>query len=122
VVWTAIVIVAVFLRQGAALQFYIMAFAIAIVLGGTQALSRSLFSHVIPRGKEAEYFGLLQISDRGSAFVGALTVTLALQFTNSWRVAIVSMVIFFVVGFVLLAAVNLPKAIRDAGNEVPAHL
>ncbi|MBO3749761.1 MFS transporter [Streptosporangiaceae bacterium NEAU-GS5] len=122
VVWTVIVIAAVFVQQHAAIQFYVMAFAIAIVLGGTQALSRSLFSHVIPAGKEAEFFGLLQISDRGSAFIGSLTVTLALQFTDSWRVAIVSMVIFFVIGFILLTMVNLPKAIRDAGNEVPAHL
>ncbi|MEZ0070995.1 MFS transporter [Planotetraspora sp. GP83] len=122
VVWTAIVIVAVFLREGAATQFYAMGFAIALVLGGTQALSRSLYSHVIPRGREAEYFSLLQISDKGSAFIGALTVTLALQFSNSYRVAIVSLVVFFIIGFVMLMAVNLPKAIREAGNEVPEHI
>ncbi|MER6950918.1 MFS transporter [Nonomuraea sp. NPDC000554] len=119
VLWTAIVVVAMFLQEGAALQFYLLAFAISIVLGGTQALSRSLFSQVIPKGREAEYFSLLQISDKGSAFIGALTVTIALQFTNSYRIAIVSMIIFFVIGFVLLALVNLPKAIRAAGNEVP---
>ncbi|GAA1712863.1 MFS transporter [Nonomuraea bangladeshensis] len=122
VLWTAIVATAVFVREGEALQFYLMAFAIAIVLGGTQALSRSLFSQVIPKGREAEYFSLLQISDKGSAFIGSLTVTVALQLTNSYRIAIVSMVIFFVVGFVLLALTNLPKAIRAAGNEVPARI
>ncbi|MGW5157556.1 MFS transporter [Nonomuraea wenchangensis] len=122
VLWTAIVATAVFVREGEALQFYLMAFAIAIVLGGTQALSRSLFSQVIPKGREAEYFSLLQISDKGSAFIGSLTVTIALQLTNSYRIAIVSMVIFFVVGFVLLALTNLPKAIRAAGNEVPARI
>ncbi|MEU4509511.1 MFS transporter [Nonomuraea wenchangensis] len=122
VLWTAIVATAVFVREGEALQFYLMAFAIAIVLGGTQALSRSLFSQVIPKGREAEYFSLLQISDKGSAFIGSLTVTIALQLTNSYRIAIVSMVIFFVVGFVLLALTNLPKAIRAAGNEVPAGI
>ncbi|MBB6348290.1 MFS transporter [Nonomuraea muscovyensis] len=122
VVWTAIVIVAMFVQEGQALQFYLMALAIAIVLGGTQALSRSLFSQVIPKGREAEYFSLLQISDKGSAFIGSLTVTIALQLTNSYRIAIVSMIIFFVLGFVLLAMVNLPKAIRAAGNEVPARI
>ncbi|MEU6791184.1 MFS transporter [Nonomuraea wenchangensis] len=122
VLWTAIVATAVFVREGEALQFYLMAFAIAIVLGGTQALSRSLFSQVIPKGREAEYFSLLQISDKGSAFIGSLTVTVALQLTNSYRIAIVSMVIFFVVGFVLLALTNLPKAIRAAGNEMPARI
>ncbi|QFY09002.1 MFS transporter [Nonomuraea phyllanthi] len=122
VVWTAIVAAAMFVAEGQDLQFYLMAFAIAIVLGGTQALSRSLFSQVIPKGREAEYFSLLQISDKGSAFIGSLTVTIALQLTNSYRIAIVSMIIFFVVGFVLLALTNLPKAIRAAGNEVPDRI
>jgi UMF1 family MFS transporter len=122
VVWTVIVIIAYFLQEKEALQFYLLAFAISIVLGGTQALSRSLFSLVIPKGREAEYFSLLQISDKGSAFIGALTVTVAIQLTNSYRIAIISMIVFFVIGFVLLALVNLPKAIRDAGNEVPARI
>ncbi|MER7499094.1 MFS transporter [Nonomuraea pusilla] len=122
VVWTAIVVVAMFVQEGEQLQFYLMAFAIAIVLGGTQALSRSLFSQVIPKGREAEYFSLLQISDKGSAFIGSLTVTIALQLTNSYRIAIVSMIVFFVAGFVLLALTNLPRAIRAAGNEVPERI
>ncbi|SEL79377.1 MFS transporter [Nonomuraea pusilla] len=122
VVWTVIVVVAMFVQEGAQLQFYLMAFAIAIVLGGTQALSRSLFSQVIPKGREAEYFSLLQISDKGSAFIGSLTVTIALQLTNSYRIAIVSMIVFFVAGFVLLALTNLPRAIRAAGNEVPERI
>ncbi|GAB2924769.1 MFS transporter [Nonomuraea fastidiosa] len=122
VLWTAIVAMAMFVAEGQAVQFYLMAFAIAIVLGGTQALSRSLFSLVIPKGREAEYFSLLQISDKGSAFIGALTVTIALQLTNSYRIAIMSMIVFFVIGFVLLALTNLPKAIRAAGNEVPERI
>ncbi|MGW0810374.1 MFS transporter [Nonomuraea sp. NPDC002799] len=122
VLWTIIVVAALFVEAGRPLQFYLMAFAIAIVLGGTQALSRSLFSQVIPKGREAEYFSLLQISDKGSAFIGSLTVTIALQLTNSYRIAIVSMIVFFIVGFVLLALTNLPKAIRAAGNEVPERV
>ncbi|MEU8271721.1 MFS transporter [Sphaerisporangium sp. NPDC049002] len=122
VVWTAVVAVAYFLEKGAAVQFYAIAFLIAIVLGGTQALSRSLYSLVIPAGKEAEYFSLFEISDKGSAFLGSLTLTLALQLTDSYRVAILSLVIFFVVGFALLTVVNLPRAIREAGNEVPARV
>ncbi|MEV7808100.1 MFS transporter [Microbispora sp. NPDC088329] len=122
VVWTAVVGVAYFLQKGSAVQFYAIAFAIAIVMGGTQALSRSLYSLVIPPGREAEYFSLYQISDKGSAFLGSLVLTLALQLTDSYRTAIVSLVVFFVAGFVLLTVVNLPRAIREAGNEVPAHI
>ena len=95
---------------------------LAIVMGGTQALSRSLYSLVIPPGKEAEYFSLFEVSDKGSAFIGSLTLTLALQLTDSYRTAILSLVVFFVLGFVLLAVANLPRAIREAGNEVPAHI
>lgn len=123
VIWAVIVVVAVFLKQGAEVQFYAMGAAIAIVLGGTQALSRSLFSQVIPKGREAEYFSLLQISDKGSAFIGSLTITLTLQFSrDNYRIAIASLVVFFVIGFVLLLMVNLPRAIREAGNEVPEHI
>ncbi|WP_182880895.1 MFS transporter [Microbispora sp. H10949] len=122
VVWTVVVGVAYFLQKGAALQFYAIAFAIAIVMGGTQALSRSLYSLVIPPGREAEYFSLYQVSDKGSAFLGSLVLTLALQLTDSYRTAIVSLIVFFVLGFVLLTTVNLPRAIRDAGNEVPDHI
>ncbi|WP_341351724.1 MFS transporter [Streptosporangium minutum] len=117
--WTAVVGVAYFLPKGSAPAFFALGFAIAIVMGGTQALSRSLYSHVIPAGKEAEYYSLYEISDKGSTFLGSFTLALALQLTDSYRLGIISLVIFFVVGFVLLAAVNLPKAIRAAGNEVP---
>ncbi|MEU7692520.1 MFS transporter [Microbispora hainanensis] len=122
VVWTVVVGVAYFLQKGSAVQFYAIAFAIAIVMGGTQALSRSMYSLVIPPGREAEYFSLYQISDKGSAFLGSLVLTLALQVTDSYRTAIVSLVVFFVLGFVLLSAVNLPRAIREAGNQVPDHI
>ncbi|MFE3450145.1 MFS transporter [Nonomuraea sp. NPDC059194] len=119
VAWTAVVCVAYFLPKGSATAFFALGFAIAIVMGGTQALSRSLFSHVIPRGKEAEYYSLYEISDKGSTFLGSFTLGVALQLTDSYRMGILSLVVFFIVGGVLLAAVNLPKAIRAAGNEVP---
>ncbi|MFC7384445.1 MFS transporter [Sphaerisporangium rhizosphaerae] len=122
VVWTGVVAVSYFLQKGAAVQFYAIALIIAIVLGGTQALSRSLYSLVIPAGKEAEYFSLFEVSDKGSAFLGSFTLTLALQLTDSYRSAILSLLVFFVAGFVLLLAVNLPRAVREAGNAVPSHL
>ncbi|WP_084958373.1 MFS transporter [Thermoactinospora rubra] len=122
VAWTAVVSVAYFLPRGSAVAFFAMGFAIAIVMGGTQALSRSLFSHVIPKGKEAEYYSLYEISDKGSTFLGSYTLSLALQLTNSYRLAIVSLIAFFVLGGVLLALVNMPKAIRAAGNQVPEKI
>lgn len=122
VAWTGVVAVAYFLPRGAALPFFALGFAIAIVMGGTQALSRSLFSHVIPKGKEAEYYSLYEISDKGSTFIGSYVLGLALQLTGSYRMGIVSLVTFFIVGGVLLALINLPRAIRAAGNDVPERI
>ncbi|MEO3854025.1 MFS transporter [Acrocarpospora sp. B8E8] len=118
--WVGVLGLAYIVQEGSALQFLGLGVLIAIVLGGTQALSRSLFSHVIPKGKEAEYYSLYEISDKGSTFLGAWTFGLVLQLTDSdYRVAIISLLIFFALGFGLLLAVDLPRAIREAGNEVP---
>ncbi|GLX93786.1 MFS transporter [Herbidospora sp. NBRC 101105] len=120
--WCGVVAAAYFVPPERPLLFFALGFAIAIVMGGTQALSRSLFSHVIPKGREAEYYSLYEISDKGATLIGSFTLGLALQLTDSYRYGIVSLVIFFVIGGVLLASVNLPKAIRAAGNDVPERI
>ena len=97
-----------------------LAFCIGLVLGGSQALSRSLFSQMIPRGREAEYFSLYEISERGTSWIGTLVFGITLQATGSYRSAIISLVAFFVVGFILLALVDVRRAIQESGNEVPA--
>ncbi|HEV8115884.1 MAG TPA: MFS transporter, partial [Acidimicrobiales bacterium] len=93
-----------------------------LVLGGTQALSRSLFSQLIPAGREAEYFGLYEVSERGTSWLGPALFGVALQVTGSYRVAILSLIVFFVAGFALLARVDVRRAIIEAGNEVPARI
>jgi MFS transporter, UMF1 family len=97
-------------------QFFLLAAVIAIVLGGSQALSRSLYSLMIPRGREAEYFSLYEISERGTSWLGPLLFGLSLQFTGSYRIAIVSLVVFFIAGLILLIPLDVNKAIREAGN------
>ncbi|MGH3625478.1 MAG: MFS transporter, partial [Sciscionella sp.] len=64
-VWIGVVVAAYFLQAGSVVQFYTLAMVLSIVMGGTQALSRSLFSSMIPAGKEAEYFSLYEISSSG---------------------------------------------------------
>lgn len=122
VVWTFVVGVAYVLPAGRPLEFFLLAVGIGLVLGGTQSLSRSLFSQLIPRGKEAEYFGLYEISERGTSWLGTALFGLALQFTDSYRIAIVSLVVFFVAGFVLLLKVDVARAIAEAGNPVPTRV
>ncbi|WP_330237981.1 MFS transporter [Streptomyces sp. NBC_00525] len=122
VVWTLILVAGYFLPAGSPAFFYVLAAAIGLVLGGSQALSRSLFSHLVPRGKEAEYFSAYEMSDRGLSWLGPLVFGLAYQLTGSYRDAIISLVVFFVVGSVLLARVPLERAVAAAGNPVPERI
>ena len=122
VLWTLVVAAAYSLEEGATIQFFTLAAFIGFVLGGSQALSRSLYSQMIPRGEEAEYFSLYEISERGTSWLGAVTFATVNQLTGSYRAAILSLVAFFVVGFVLLAAVNVRRAIAEAGNLQPERV
>jgi MFS transporter, UMF1 family len=122
VLWAVVVGYAFVLPAGEVLRFFLLAFCIGIVLGGSQALSRSLFSLMIPRGREAEYFSLYEISERGTSWIGTLVFGITLQATGSYRSAILSLVAFFVLGFVLLARVDVRRAIAESGNALPARV
>jgi MFS transporter, UMF1 family len=122
ILWIGAVVGGYFLEAGATGQFYLLAVFIGIVLGGSQALSRSLFSHMIPQGQEAEYFSLYEISERGTSWLGPLIFGLTLQLTGSYRSALVSLIVFFVTGFVLLVIVNVHRAIVEAGNVPPERV
>jgi UMF1 family MFS transporter len=122
ILWTGAVAGAYFLQADAVAQFYLLAAFIGIVLGGSQALSRSLFSHMIPGGQEAEYFSLYEISERGTSWLGPLLFGLTLQSTGSYRSALASLIIFFVLGFVLLTMVDVRRAIVEAGNLPPERV
>ncbi len=120
VLWCAVVGIGYFLPSGRFLLFLGLAVLIGLVLGGSQALSRSLYSQLIPQGREAEYFSLYQAAERGTSWFGTLLFGLVFQLTDSYRYAIVALVVFFVVGGVLLSRVRMREGILAAGNEVPA--
>lgn len=117
VIWTG-VLVAMYVSVRTRDQFFVAAAVVAIVLGGTQALSRSLFAQMIPKGREAEYFGVYEISDKGTSWLCPLLFGLALQFTGSYRLAILSLVTFFVAGLVGLTTVNVRAAALHAARPV----
>ncbi|MBV9769202.1 MAG: MFS transporter [Bryobacterales bacterium] len=112
-IWTG-VLVSMYVSVRTERQFFIVAAVVAIVLGGTQALSRSLFSLMIPKGREAEYFGVYEISDKGTSWMCPLLFGLALQFTGSYRLAILSLITFFAAGLAVLLTVNVPLAAAEA--------
>jgi len=119
VLWCLVVGVGYLVPDRAFGIFLALAVLIGIVLGGSQALSRSLFSQLVPRGREAEYFSLYQAAERGTSWFGTLLFGLVFQLTHSYRNAILALVVFFMVGGLLLSRVKVGEGIRQAGNEVP---
>ncbi|MBN1448278.1 MAG: MFS transporter [Bacteroidetes bacterium] len=99
------------------LEFYLTAAAIALVLVGSQALSRAAFSRMIPAGREAEYFGIYEISERGTSWLSPLFFGLAIQFTGSYRIAILSISVYFIIGIILLLRVKFTRAEEEAREE-----
>ncbi|WP_250003689.1 MFS transporter [Actinoplanes sp. M2I2] len=120
--WLVVIVAAYWLPAGQPLPFMLLGAGIGIVLGGSQALSRSLFSQLIPHGKEGEYYGFYEISDKGTSWLGPLLFGLIFQLTDSYRLGIISLVVFFVVGGVLLAFVPIRRAITAVGNTPPRLL
>jgi UMF1 family MFS transporter len=118
VIWSAIVIYAYGFLQTLT-QAFVMSGAIGLVLGGSQALSRSLFSQMIPRGRESSFFGIYEISERGTSWIGPIVFGLVAQLTDSYRPAILALIVFFVGGSLLLFFVNTTRAIHEAGNATP---
>lgn len=116
VIWT-LTLVSINALVHSARDFYIVGAAVGLVLGGTQALSRSLYSFMIPKGREAEYFSLYEVSDKGTSWLGPLAFGLGLQITGSFRSAILSLILFFAVGLLLLSRLNVRRATLEAGNE-----
>ncbi|MBO0867610.1 MAG: MFS transporter [Micromonosporaceae bacterium] len=119
VIWTVTLGLAYILPVGRALPFVGLGALIGIVLGGSQALSRSLFSQLIPHGREAEYFGLYEICSDGTSWLGPLLFGLTFQLTGSYQYAIISLLVFFIAGFLALLAVPMRRAIAAAGNVPP---
>ena len=121
VIWCGVVIYAYAFLQTVT-EAWGMGVVIALVLGGSQALSRSLFSCMIPRSHATAMFGMYEISERGTSWIGPLIFGLVVGATGSYRQAILSIIILLVVGLAILATTNTRQAILDAGNQPPEDL
>ena len=124
VVWIGIVVYAVAALENTT-QAYVLGIFIAIVLGGSQALARSLFSSMTPQHRQASFFGFYELAERGTAWVGTLVFAIVLDVTGSYRSALLSLLVLFVTGGLLLATTDTDAAIA-AAREVdesgdPAH-
>ncbi len=121
-VWVLVIGAAYFVQAGQAIQFYLLAAGIGLVLGGTNALSRSLFSQMVPAGKEAQYFSIYEIGERATSWMGPALFAIVAGATGSYRPAIISLVVFFFIGLVLMFFVPVRRAIQAVGNPEPAVL
>ncbi len=98
-------------------EFWVLGALIALVMGGSQALSRSLFSLMIPLEREAEFFSIYEISERGTSWMGPFVFAVVNQALGNLRPAILSVVIFFVVGLAIFLTVNVERAAKESGRS-----
>jgi MFS transporter, UMF1 family len=119
VIWAGVVIYAYGGMKGDSrtIEFIVLGAIIALVLGGSQAISRSLFSQMIPKSKEAEFFSIYEISERGTSWLGTLVFGIAVTVFGNLRIAILALIFFFVVGLLILPFVNTNKAMDDAKKQ-----
>jgi UMF1 family MFS transporter len=116
VIWIAVAVAAYFLPEGQALPLYGLGVVVGFVLGGVQALSRSLYGSMIPEEASAEFYGFFSVFSKFSAIWGPLLFGLISSVAESSRPAILSVVAFFAIGFVLLTRVDV-RAARDSRKQ-----
>lgn len=115
-VWMALVVYA-FAALDTIAELWIMGVFLAMVLGGSLALSRSLFAQMIPTSREAEYFGFFEIAARGTSWLGPATFGIVNQLVGSQRLAILSLIVFFALGIAGVVSVDVRRAMVDAGQD-----
>jgi UMF1 family MFS transporter len=113
VVWGLVASAAYFLPEGEALPFFALGAIVGFVLGGVQALSRSLYGTMIPEEASAEFYGFFSVFSKFSAIWGPLVFGVVSAITGSGRPAIFSIVAFFIIGGLLLAKVDIAEAQRS---------
>ena len=98
-------------------HFILLGLAVATVQGGSQALSRSLIGQLMPKSKTAEFYGFFSVSEKFNTVLGPLVFAVVKTITGNSRLAIISLVIFFLAGIVILAKVNIERGIQTAKAE-----
>lgn len=95
-------------------QFYALAVVVGMVQGGSQSIARSIYSRLVPADRPAEFFGFLSVSSKFSAIVGPFVFSVVGMLTGTSRLGILALVVFFAIGIVLLAKVDLTKGEAEA--------
>lgn len=91
------------------IHFYLLAALVGLFQGGIQALSRSMFSHLIPDGKAGQYFGFYNMLGKFAAILGPLLLGITVLLTNNYRIGIIPITLLFVFGFIFMTKVRVTK-------------
>ena len=122
-VWLGVLVSAFFVRSQP--QFWGLAVVLALVLGGTQSVSRAIMGLMTPPKHTAEFFGFFNFSGKATSFLGTGLFALVIALTGTGRPAIFALLIFFVTGWLIVARVNIEQGRRQAprfdlrGNPAP---
>jgi MFS transporter, UMF1 family len=112
VVYTGISTLGYFMTT--AWQFFALAFLVGTVQGGSQALSRSLFARMIPRHKSSEFFGFFSVFEKFAGIAGPALFALSVSVFGSSRAAVLSVILFFVLGAIMLTRVDVAAGEAEA--------
>jgi UMF1 family MFS transporter len=116
VVWCAVIVYAYVALQSKA-QAVLVGVIIGLVLGGSQALARALWARLVPVGREATFFGVYEVANEGTAWIAPLLFTIVVNVTGSFRQAILSLLVLFVAGLVMLGLTDVKCAEREFGGS-----
>jgi MFS transporter, UMF1 family len=119
VVW-GVVILYTYLELHSKAQAVLVGVVIGVVLGSSQALARSLWSQLVPLGQEATFFGLFEVANEGTAWAAPLLFTVVVNVTGSFRQAILSLLVLFVAGGLLLALTDIDTAVEESASSLGA--
>jgi len=101
VIWILICIAAYFVTT--AMEFYIVAAIVGLVMGGIQSLSRSTYAKVMPDTKDtASFFSFYDVTEKVAIVIGMFSFGLIQQLTGNMRNSIIALVAFFAIGFICL--------------------
>ena len=114
-IYTAVAIVGYFMTKE--WHFLLLGFGVAMVQGGSQALSRSLIGQLMPKSKSAEFYGFFSVSEKFNTVIGPFIMALVTDLTGDSRWGIVSLVVFFIAGIIMLRGVNIERGIKQAKEE-----
>ncbi|MGB4594937.1 MAG: MFS transporter [Anaerolineaceae bacterium] len=115
VIYSVIAVIGYFMSKP--VHMFLLGFGVAMVQGGSQALSRSLVGQLMPKSKTAEFYGFFSVSEKFNTVIGPATMAFITSLTGNPRFGIVSLVIFFVAGILMLRRVNIERGVAQAAAE-----